>query len=159
MMVGSKFEKRCYQFFDFTTLDSSMMFSYRNRIKALIRIILTLNHHKYKKFLQKQPSRGAPRERCSESVQPICWGGQGAHTRKKFTGEHHPHGIFAAGGATVPTQEKKKKKIYGRTPMPKCDFNKVALQLTLRYGCTPVNLVHIFRTPFPTNTLEGCFWS
>ena len=101
----------------FTTLDSSMMFSYRSRMKALIRIILTLNHHKYKKFLQKQPSRGAPRERCSESIQPI----------------------------------------YGRTPMPKCDFNTFALQLTLRYGCTPVNLVHIFRTPFPTNTSGGLF--
>ena len=113
----------------FTTLDSSMMFSYRNRMKALIRIILTLNHHKYKKLLQKQPSRGAPRERCSESIQP----------------------------AYVPTQGEKKKKIYGRTPMPKCDFNKVALQLTLRYGCTPVNLVHIFRTPFPTNTSGGLF--
>ena len=92
MMVGSKFEKRCYQFFDFTTLDSSMMFSYRNRMKALIRNILTLNHHKYKKFLQKQPSRGAPRERYSESIQPIYG--------------RTPHGIFAAGGAYMPTQEK-----------------------------------------------------
>ena len=33
------------------------------------------------------------------------WAGQGAHTRKK-----NPHGIFAAGGALVPAQEKKKKK-------------------------------------------------
>ena len=115
----------------FTTLDSSMMFSYRNRMKALIRIILTLNHHKYKKLLQKQPSRGAPREGCSESIRPPL------------------------GGPMCP--HKKKKKNYGRTPMPKCDFNKVALQLTLRYGCTPVNLVHIFRTPFPTNTSGGLF--
>ena len=29
--------------------------------------------------------------------------------------------------------------------MPKCDFNKVA-------GCSPVNLLHIFRTPFRKNT-------
>ena len=36
--------------------------------------------------------------------------------------------------------------------MPKCDFNKVALQITLRHGCFPVNLLHIFRTPFPKNT-------
>ena len=36
--------------------------------------------------------------------------------------------------------------------MPKCDFNKVALQITLRHGCSPVNLLHIFRTPFPKNT-------
>ena len=33
------------------------------------------------------------------------WGGQGAHTRKK----KNPLGIFAAGGALVPAQEKKKK--------------------------------------------------
>ena len=35
------------------------------------------------------------------------------------------------------------QQIYRGTPMPKCDFSKVAL---------PVNLVHIFRTPFPKNT-------
>ena len=32
--------------------------------------------------------------------------------------------------------------------MPKCDFNKVAKQL----GFSPVNLLHIFRTPFPRNS-------
>ena len=41
------------------------------------------------KTVQKQPSRGVPRKRCSENVQ----------------------------------------QIYRRTPMPKCDFNKVAKQL------------------------------
>ena len=35
--------------------------------------------------------------------------------------------------------------------MPKCDFNKVAVQLAFRHGCSPVNLLHIFRTPFPKN--------
>ena len=33
--------------------------------------------------------------------------------------------------------------------MLNCDFNK------LRYGCSPVNLLHIFRTPFPKNTSGG----
>ena len=32
--------------------------------------------------------------------------------------------------------------------MPKCDYNKVAL----RHGCSLGNLLHIFRTPFLTNT-------
>ena len=39
--------------------------------------------------------------------------------------------------------------------MPKCDFNKVAfnfVEITLRHGCSPVNLLHIFRTPFLKNT-------
>ena len=40
--------------------------------------------------------------------------------------------------------------------MPKCDFNKVALsnfiEITLRHGCSPVNLLYIFRTPFLKNT-------
>ena len=31
--------------------------------------------------------------------------------------------------------------------MPKCDFNKVA-----KHGCSPVNLLHIFRTTFLRNT-------
>ena len=35
--------------------------------------------------------------------------------------------------------------------MPKCDFNKVAKQLikiTLRHGCSPVNLLHAFQDTF-----------
>ena len=52
--------------------------------------------------------------------------------------------------------------------MPKRDFNKVAKQLSqsaisiklqsnfieiaLRCGCSPVNLLHIFRRPFSKNT-------
>ena len=44
--------------------------------------------------------------------------------------------------------------------MPKCDFNKVALQthfieITLRHRCYPVNLLHIFRTPLYKNNSEG----
>ena len=42
--------------------------------------------------------------------------------------------------------------------MPQCDFNKVAKQtqlhfkIALRHGCSAINLLHIFRTPFPKNT-------
>ena len=40
--------------------------------------------------------------------------------------------------------------------MPKCDFNKVSLQLyieiILRHGCAPVNLMHILKTTFTKNT-------
>ena len=46
----------------------------------------------------------------------------------------------------------KMQQIYRRTPMPKYDFNKVAVQIALRHGCSFVNLLHIFRTPFLTNT-------
>ena len=38
--------------------------------------------------------------------------------------------------------------------MSKCGFNKVAfnfIEITLRHGCSPVNLLHIFGTPFPKN--------
>ena len=31
-----------------------------------------------------------------------------------------------------------------------CNF----IEIALRYGCSPVNLQHIFRTPFPRNTSE-----
>ena len=47
------------------------------------------------------------------------------------------------------------QQIYRRTPMPICDFNKVAKQLYWNLTsawCFPVNLLHIFRTPFSTNT-------
>ena len=35
--------------------------------------------------------------------------------------------------------------------MPKYDFNNF-IEITLRHGCSPVNLLHIFRSPFPKNT-------
>ena len=38
--------------------------------------------------------------------------------------------------------------------MPKCDFHKIAKQLETHFGKggSFVNLLHIFRTPFPQNT-------
>ena len=49
--------------------------------------------------------------------------------------------------------------------MPKCNFNKLQsnfIKLALQYECSPVNLPHIFRTPFPKSTygqmlLQGAF--
>ena len=42
------------------------------------------------------------------------------------------------------------QQIYRRTPMQKllCNFNEI----TLYNGCSPVNLLHLFRTPFLQNT-------
>ena len=45
--------------------------------------------------------------------------------------------------------------------MPKCDFDKIVqleieieikIEIAFRHECSPVNLLHIFRTPFPKNT-------
>ena len=64
------------------------------------------------------------------------------------------------------------QQIYRRTPMPKCDFNKVAkqsnfIEITLRHGSSPVILLQITRTAFLKNTFAclswdwnwDCFWS
>ena len=37
-------------------------------------------------------------------------------------------------------------------PKRSCNF----IETTLRHGCSPVNLLHILRTPFPKKPLEGC---
>ena len=34
-----------------------------------------------------------------------------------------------------------------------CNF----IEITLRHGCSPINLLHIFRTPFIRTPTEGCF--
>ena len=50
------------------------------------------------------------------------------------------------------------QQIYRRAPMLKCNFNKVArnvIEILLRYGYSFVNLLIIFRTPFPKNTSGG----
>ena len=47
------------------------------------------------------------------------------------------------------------QQIYRRTSMPKCDFNKIVsnfIEVILWHGSSPVNLLHIFRTPFSSNT-------
>ena len=48
------------------------------------------------------------------------------------------------------------KEIYRGVPMPKRDFNKVLqsnfIEITHRHGCSPVNLLHVFRISFPKNT-------
>ena len=55
-----------------------------------------------------------------------------------------------------------KQQIYRRTPMPKCDFNKVAKQLYWNHTSAWVFsckfLLHVFRTPFLKISLDGCFW-
>ena len=73
-------------------------------------------------ILQKQPTRGFPKKRCSENMQQI-W-----------------------------------RRIY----MPKCDFNKVALQLycnrtsALVFSC---KFAACFQNTFSLITpLDGCFW-
>ena len=47
---------------------------------------------------------------------------------------------------------KNMQQIYRRTPTPKCDFNSNFIEITLRHGYSPVNFLHIFRTPFLKNT-------
>ena len=50
------------------------------------------------------------------------------------------------------------QQIYRRKPMLNSDLNKIAsnfIEITLRHGCSPVNLLHNFKTPFPKNTSGG----
>ena len=47
-----------------------------------------------------------------------------------------------------------------RTPMLKCKSIKLLCnfcKITFRYGCSSVNLLHVFRKPFSKNTSEGMF--
>ena len=49
-------------------------------------------------------------------------------------------------------------QIYRRTPCRSAILIKLLcnfIEITLRHGCSPVNMLHIFRTPVPKNTSEG----
>ena len=46
------------------------------------------------------------------------------------------------------------QQIYKRTPMPKCVFNKVTIEIEPRHGCYPASLLHIFRTPSYKNAFR-----
>ena len=54
---------------------------------------------------------------------------------RKFTGEH-----------------------AGRSPISK-KLQSNFIEMSLQHGCSPVNLLHIFRTPFPKNTSGGLLLS
>ena len=50
-------------------------------------------------------------------------------------------------------------KIYRRTPFPKWSVISIKLlcnviEIALWHGCSPANLLHIFRLPFPKNTSD-----
>ena len=45
---------------------------------------------------------------------------------------------------------KLQKQPYGSVLRKRCSEN-------IQHGCSPVNLLHIFRTPFPKNTFGGLF--
>ena len=50
------------------------------------------------------------------------------------------------------------QQIYRRIPMPKVDSIKLLcnfIDTKLGHGCSPVNLLLIFRAPFPESTSEG----
>ena len=54
------------------------------------------------------------------------------------------------------------QQVYRRTPMPKCNFDKVLkqnnlIEITFRHRYSSVNLLHIFRT-FLRAPLDSCFW-
>ena len=60
---------------------------------------------------------------------PEVFSGKGAlKTCSKFTGEHPCQSVISI------------------------NFQSNFIEITLRYGCSPVKLLHIFRTPFLKNT-------
>ena len=73
-------------------------------------------------------------------------------SQNHFSTNHLRHQFFwsLSVGVLIKGSSGNMQQIYRRTLMSKCDFNKVAKQL--RHGYSPVNLVHIFRAPFPRNT-------
>ena len=50
-------------------------------------------------------------------------------------------------------------KIYNKftRELPCQSVISIKCEITLRHLCSPINLLHNFRTPFPKNALYGCF--
>ena len=67
----------------------------------------------------------------------------------------HPFKSSHLGVFLVKSRSENMHQIYRRAPMPKCDFNKIAKQFTLRHGRSSVNLLHIFRAPLLRTPLKA----
>ena len=46
-----------------------------------------------------------------------------------------------------------RQEVFLNSPKLFCNF----IEIALRHGCSPVNLLHIFRTLFPIKAMDGCF--
>ena len=79
--------------------------------------------------VQKQPSRGVLKKRCSENMQQIFKKGV-LKISSKFTGKHPCQSLVSM------------------------QLLRNFIEITLRHGCCPVKLLHIFRTPFLKNTSD-----
>ena len=58
-------------------------------------------------------------------------------------------------GVPMKKRSESMQQIYRRTPMPKCISIKLlcsSIEITLRHGCSPMDLLHIFRTAFLKKT-------
>ena len=91
---------------------------------------------------QNQPPKGVLSKRCSEYMQQIY-----KRTPMPKCDFHKVAQKQPPRGAPRKRCFENMQQVYRRTPMLKCDFNKV-IEITFRHGCSPVNLLHIFRTPF-----------
>ena len=69
------------------------------------------------------------------------------------TQKHPPRGVLRK------RSSENMQQIYRRTPTPKRDLQSNFTEITLRHGCSSVNLMHISELLFLTITLDGCFWT
>ena len=51
------------------------------------------------------------------------------------------------------------QQVYWRTPVSECDLQSNFIKITLGHGCSPVNLLRIFRTSFLWTPPDGCIWA
>ena len=61
-------------------------------------------------------------------------------------------------GKGVPKICRKSTGVHSCLSVISIKLRKNFVEITLRYDCSPVNLLHIFRTPSVRISLDGCFW-
>ena len=79
------------------------------------------------------------------SMQVISW-----HHWNKFLNIKKQSSI----GVLTKRHSENKKWSYRKTPVPKCEV-AMETEIKLQHACSPVNFLHIFRTPFYKNTSGG----
>ena len=79
-------------------------------------------------YLLKQPLRGVLKKRCSENMQ-------------QFIGKHPCRSAISIELPSNPCRS-----------AISIELPSNSIEITLRHGCSPINLLHIFRAPFPTRS-------
>ena len=128
--------------------------SQENRIRICVRIFFLVKLHLWAcKFIKKETGTGAFLWVLQNSYEHLFLQKNSGRLLLNFTLKQSSHPeVFIGNGILKICSEFTGEQPFRRVVLIK--FQSNVIEIILRHGCSPVNLLHIFRKPFSKNTSE-----